>query len=98
MFGGPHPGANGATKIVFLDYSDDPWNQASVQKAGGPTLPYCMTTCNGCGHCGAGVPANETRCSKIQDKYVAEWIAEATEERLKWSDVFAKEQAAGAVQ
>ena len=50
MYGGATLG-NGdmASKIVFLDYSDDPWNQASVQKPLSSTLPYCMTVCNGCG-------------------------------------------------
>jgi hypothetical protein len=40
-----------------------------------------------------GLKANETRCLDLQDKYVTEWIAEATEERLHWSEVFAEEQA-----
>lgn len=93
MYGGATLG-NGkmASKIVFLDYSDDPWNQASVQQPLSDTLPYCMTVCNGCGHCGAGVPKNETRCSNLSDKYVAQWIEEATEERLNLSRLFAEEQ------
>lgn len=94
MYGGATLG-NGkmASKIVFLDYSDDPWNQASVQKPLSDSLPYCLTTCNGCGHCGAGVPKNLTRCQNVSDKYVAQWIEEATEERLNWSQIFAEEQA-----
>ena len=29
----------------------------------------------------------------MSDKYVAQWIEEATEERLNWSQIFAEEQA-----
>jgi len=74
FFGGATPTGS---KIVFLDYSDDPWNQASVQHALGPEMPYCMTTCDGCGHCGAGVPKNLTHCTDVEASYVAKWLKEA---------------------
>ena len=77
-FGGDRPDKVGTTRVLYLDYSDDPWQRASVAGSPGdtPSLPYCYTTCDGCGHCGAGVPANETRCSDEQKKWVARWMAE----------------------
>lgn len=73
-FGGATPTGS---KIIYLDYSDDPWNRASVQGPLGSEMPYCMTTCDGCGHCGAGVPKNLTHCSDMEAAYVDKWISEA---------------------
>jgi len=78
FFGGATP--TEASRIVFLDYSDDPWSDASVQHALGPELPYCYTECDGCGHCGAGVPPTETRCSDMEASYIAKWLAQAQQE------------------
>ena len=55
------------TSIIFLGYSDDPWQAAAVRlpsSRGGAAaavqrsapLESCLTTCDGCGHCGAGAP------------------------------------------
>ena len=83
-FGGDRPTG---TKIFFSDFSDDPWRRASVQSP----LPesqqceYCLEVCNGCGHCGAGVPPNVTHCADaeaafvskmLQSEHVEEWLAE----------------------
>ena len=79
-FGGAKPGtgtANGGkrpSKIFFADYSDDPWARASVD-APAPDLPYCMETCNGCGHCGSGAPFNNT-CDRQEASYLKKWLAE----------------------
>ena len=35
-----------------------------------PSLPYCLTTCNGCGHCGAGVPPERRACFERADRFV----------------------------
>jgi hypothetical protein len=69
-----------ASRIIFTDYSDDPWARASVQSELGPDLPFCLTTCDGCGHCGAGVPANLTRCKDMEASYVSKWLLEAKAE------------------
>ena len=51
-----------------------------MQSAPSPEMPYCKTTCNGCGHCGAGVPANLTKCRDEQTSYVGRWLAAARAE------------------
>jgi hypothetical protein len=83
-FGGAVPGSGTlqASKIHFSDYSDDPWNRASVSKQISADLPYCFLECDGCGHCGAGVPRNLTKCSDEEDAYVAKWLSEADDEDL----------------
>eukprot|EP00041_Stephanoeca_diplocostata_P000975 m.18168 g.18168 ORF g.18168 m.18168 type:complete len:113 (+) comp11404_c0_seq2:1640-1978(+) len=43
-------------------------------------MPYCMTTCDGCGHCGAGVPKTVTKCKDLETQYIDKWIAEAKQE------------------
>ena len=35
---------------------------------------YCFLECNGCGHCGAGVPANLTQCSDMQTAVLDKWL------------------------
>jgi len=83
-FGGVTPGSGTlpASKIHFSDYSDDPWNRASVQHQISPSLPYCFLECDGCGHCGSGVPRNLTKCSDEEDAAVAKWLEEADDEDL----------------
>ena len=69
-FGGADPSSVGASNIFYLDFSDDPWAEASVKKAGGEALPFCFTKCDGCGHCGAGVPASKRECFDKSDAFV----------------------------
>ena len=70
----PTSGSLPATNIYYLDFSDDPWKAASVDPKS-VKLPYCMTTCAGCGHCGAGVPKSlEKVCIDKQDDYITEWL------------------------
>lgn len=66
----PSKGALGASNIFYLDFSDDPWAEASVRRATGDDLPFCLTTCDGCGHCGAGVPASHRACFDKADAWV----------------------------
>ena len=49
----------------------------SVRRALGRGLPFCMTTCDGCGHCGAGVPRGETKCYGEADAFVEGVLAAA---------------------
>lgn len=78
-FGGAKPRSGTLPKssnIFYFDFSDDPWETASVQGPGpqGSNLQYCMTTCDGCGHCGAG-NLHLTACSEKSLKFVAEILA-----------------------
>ena len=60
-----------------MDFSDDPWAEASVEEAQGATLPFCKTTCDGCGHCGAGVPRSLRACFDKSDAFVDSVLAQA---------------------
>jgi hypothetical protein len=64
-----------ASEIFYLDFSDDPWAEASVRSTHGSSLRFCMTTCDGCGHCGSGVPQNMTHCYDAADNFVASVLA-----------------------
>jgi len=82
-WGGGNPTGS---RIFYNNYSDDPWWRASVvkQQPREKDLPVCMTTCNGCGHCGAGVPPNTTslhECTRKADAKLAEWLSIAKQER-----------------
>lgn len=75
-FGGDKP--NGS-RVFFINYSDDPWQRASVTSDVSPDLPACMTTCNGCGHCGAGVPESVGKaCEDRADMYIKQWLMNAS--------------------
>jgi len=79
-FGGAEPRSGDfpdTSNIFFLDYSDDPWNRASVEKTTDPSLPYCMTTCDGCGHCGSGVPSYLTKCSDESSEFISQVLSAA---------------------
>jgi len=42
---------NQGSNIFFSDFSDDPWQRASVLGTVKPDSPFVMVTCDGCGHC-----------------------------------------------
>ena len=72
-FGGDKPKG---TKIFYTDFSDDPWQRASVTASPEKDSPYCYEKCDGCGHCGAGVPADVHDCSDKVDAWVDEMLVE----------------------
>ena len=39
-------------------------------------LHFCYEQCDGCGHCGAGVPKNVTKCSDEIAERVKAWVSE----------------------
>lgn len=71
----------GAAHIFEVDYSDDPWKMATTVSAVQRTAwlldeqqPFMLLTCDGCGHCGAGVP--EAKAASITQQMLdalAEW-------------------------
>jgi hypothetical protein len=76
-FNSRHGGASpvNGSQILFLDYSDDPWHTASVTKELSPQLPFIFTTCDGCGHCGSGVPAKtKAKLALQKEKYLKQWL------------------------
>ena len=51
-YGGATAAGNAnTTRVFFSDFSDDPWQRASVRAQLSPELPYRKVTCDGCGHC-----------------------------------------------
>ena len=62
-----------------------------MHAATAPSLPYCMTTCDGCGHCGAGVPPSLRRCFDASDVFVQAALeahaAHAAEVRREWQSM-----------
>jgi hypothetical protein len=54
--------------------SDDPWQRASVNKQISEDMPYCYMECDGCGHCGSGVPAGKDKCLDVQTQYLDLWL------------------------
>ena len=80
-YGGARPETAGASRILFLDFSDDPWQRASVEAPIPSTwaskdLHYCYLNCDGCGHCGSGVPDKETKCKLVQQQLIGKWLDE----------------------
>jgi pimeloyl-ACP methyl ester carboxylesterase len=76
-YGGAFP--NG-TNIFFSDFSDDPWQRASVNETLSAGLPYEMVTCDGCGHCfdfhkpDPSDPPALTQERASFEKYLALWL------------------------
>lgn len=70
-----------ASRIFFSDFSDDPWQRASVRRTLSPELPYSYVRCEGCGHCMDLHAANATtdppqlRDSRARfEKLLTEWL------------------------
>ncbi len=40
-----------ASKVFYSDFSDDPWQRASVTGPVGDEQPYHLAMCDNCGHC-----------------------------------------------
>jgi hypothetical protein len=70
----------------FLDFSDDPWQRASVDYPPSSDQPYFLSKCDNCGHCldfhtataADPVPLQQSRAEL--ETYVNKWLAE---ERVK---------------
>jgi len=67
---------NGRSKIFELDYSDDPWaitSSTSVVQRRQWSLnvdqAFTYLTCDGCGHCGSGVPDDKKQALLEQKLY-----------------------------
>ena len=58
--GGSNPTRLGATKVIALQGSDDPWITAGVQRSLSSSYVEVTATCDGCGHCGDLSVSNNT--------------------------------------
>jgi len=47
-YGGEFPRAD---KVFYSDFSDDPWQRASVWFSPSDSQPYHLAQCDNCGHC-----------------------------------------------
>ena len=71
----------GVGRVFVVDYSDDPWKMATSalavqRRAWALSLeqPFMLLTCDGCGHCGAGVPREKEQAIERQAlSYLASW-------------------------
>ncbi len=77
-FGGLAPENKGATNVLFLAYSDDPWQPAQPNRTMGATLPLVMTDdgVNGsCAHCGAGcTDADVAALDALKVSTLQDWL------------------------
>lgn len=72
-----------ARNVFYSDFSDDPWQRASVDYSVSTTQPYHLATCTDCGHCkdlhtpeeSDPAPIKESRAEF--EKYLKEWLAES---------------------
>lgn len=82
-FGGLAPQTVNASKVLFLRYSDDPWQPAQPTTSLSPELPLILTESakggrNGsCAHCGAGcTPKDIAKLNVAKVKQVRTWLNE----------------------
>ena len=68
-------------KVFFSDFSDDPWQKASVMTSRPPGMPFNLVHCDGCGHCkDLGAPQKTDPAPLIAEranfeKYLNQWLA-----------------------
>ena len=69
-----------ADKVFYSDFSDDPWQRASVWFSPSDSQPYHLSECDDCGHCmdlhqpSASDPAPLVQSRQEFEGYLAEWI------------------------
>jgi len=79
-FGADEPFAH---NVFYSDFSDDPWQRASVNYPVSSDQPYFLTVCEDCGHCkdfsapDPNEPTQVTRGRQEFEKYLAKWLQEA---------------------
>lgn len=81
VFGGDSPTAN---KVFYSDFSDDPWQRASVNYPVSSSQPYGLAMCTNCGHCKDLHTPVESDPQPIKDiradfeTYLWEWLQDAS--------------------
>lgn len=77
--GGEFPHAH---NVFYSDFSDDPWQRASVNYPVSSDQPYFLAQCDNCGHCLDFHTATDNdpqplkNCRADFERYVAKWIGE----------------------
>jgi hypothetical protein len=78
-YGGEFPHAH---NVFYSDFSDDPWQSASVDYPVSSDQPYFLAKCDNCGHCLDFHTATENdpeqlkSCRADFERYVAKWVGE----------------------
>lgn len=76
-FGGEFPRAH---NVFYSDFSDDPWQRASVNFSPSVDQPYFLAQCDDCGHCLDFHTATDSDPAPLQnsrkefESYVALWL------------------------
>lgn len=79
VYGGAFPKAD---HVFYSDFSDDPWQRASVDYPVSSTQPYHLAQCDDCGHCldfhaeTATEPAPLTEGRREFEGYLKAWLTE----------------------
>jgi len=80
QFGGAFPQAE---NVFYSDFSDDPWQRASVSYPVSAAQPYHLAQCDDCGHCldfHAETPTEQpalTQGRREFEGYLNKWLADA---------------------
>lgn len=80
-FGGDSPRAH---KVFYTDFSDDPWQRASVDYPVSSDQPYKLAMCDDCGHCMDLHTPQESDPQELKDTrnefehYLFEWMEDAS--------------------
>ena len=78
-----------ASKVFYSDFSDDPWQRASVTYPVSSDQPYHLTTCDNCGHCLDLHQPYEDDPQALKDGrqefevYLKKWLTEASVARAE---------------
>jgi hypothetical protein len=81
VFGGATPTAE---KVFYSDFSDDPWQRASVWYPVTSSQPYGLAMCDNCGHCKdlhTPVDSDPAPIKAIRadfETYLWEWLQDAS--------------------
>lgn len=84
QFGGAFPQAH---NVFYSDFSDDPWQRASVTYPVSQDQPYFLAQCDDCGHCldfhtpSAADPLPLQQCRTEFERYLNMWLAEAKQQK-----------------
>ena len=78
VFGGDTPHA---VNVFYSDFSDDPWQRASVNYPVSSAQPYFLTQCDNCGHCmdfrtPSDADPEALKKSRAEfERYLKKWLA-----------------------